>query len=136
MKQLVILKKNQKSLIKVKGTEKNRIFFTKKKNYLLKSNSYSLITSNQLKSAYNCMKKKLKKSGHLILHIFPVIGLTKKPIEVRMGKGKGSKISFYAYPVRPGKILFELEGVNSKLAKNIFSLGLRKISIKSKIISI
>ncbi len=134
MKHFVSLKKNHKSLVKVKGTEKNRIFFSKKNNYVLKCSSYTVLTDKQLKSAYNSMKKRLKKSGTLILHVFPTIGLTKKPIEVRMGKGKGSKISVYVYPIRPGKILFELEGVTFKLAKDIFRLGMHKLNIKSKLI--
>ncbi len=135
MKQLVNLKKNQKRLIKVKGNEKNRIFYSKQENYILKSTSYSLLTDKQLKAAYNCMKKRIKKSGHLIIHVFPTIGLSKKPVEVRMGKGKGSKINMYAYAVRPGKVLFELEGLSFKNAKDIFKLGLDKLSLNGKIIS-
>lgn len=136
MKQLINLKKNQKRLIKVKGTEKNRIFYTKQKNYILKSTSYNVLTDKQLKAAYNCMKKRIKKSGHLIIHVFPVIGLTKKPVEVRMGKGKGSKIVLYAYPIRPGKVLFEINGLNFKNAKDIFQLALDKLNINGKILSI
>ncbi len=55
------LRRNQKRLIKVKGTERNRIFFTQKNNFILKSNSYSLLTEFQLKAAYNLLKKKIKK---------------------------------------------------------------------------
>lgn len=136
MKQLVILKKNQKKLIYTKGTEKNRKFLTKKFNFILQSTEFGLITDKQLKSAFNIIKKKLKKLGHLIIHIFPTIGLTKKPVEVRMGKGKGSKISSYVYPIRPGKVIFELSGVNLKFANYLFKLALDKLPVKGKIVQI
>ena len=136
MKQLVILKKNQKRLIYQKGTEKNRIFFSQKNNYLLQSISAGLITDNQLKAIYNFIRRKLKKSGTFTQHIFTNIGLTKKPVEVRMGKGKGSKIHCYVYPVRPGKILFELQGVNKRLAEDLFKSILNKLAIQGRIINL
>jgi len=130
------LRRNQKRLIKVKGTERNRIFFTQKNNFILKSISYSLLTEFQLKAAYNLLKKKIKKNGHIIPHVFCNIGLTKKPVEVRMGKGKGGKIACYVYPVRPGKVIFELVGVNSALAEKSLTLALGKLPIFGKIIQV
>ena len=130
------LRRNHKRLIKIKGSEKNRIFFTKKKNYILKSNSYALLTEFQLKAAYNTLKKKIKKAGHIIPHVFCNIGLTKKPIEVRMGKGKGGKIAVYVYPIRPGKVIFELVGVTDSLAKDSLTIAKGKLPFVGKIIKI
>lgn len=130
------LRRNQKRLIKIKGTEKNRIFFSKKRNYILKSISYCLLTEFQVKAAYDTLKKKIKKNGFIIPHIFCTIGLTSKPVEVRMGKGKGSKIAMYVYPVRPGKVIFELKDVASTIAIKSLNLILGKLPFFGKIIEI
>lgn len=136
MRQFNIVKKNQKRLIKVKGTEQNRIFKSKKNRYILKSVEYTLLKDFQLKSALRIMKQLLKKSGKIIVHVHPWIGLTKKPIEVRMGKGKGSKMAYYAYPIRPGKILFEIESSNTNLIYEVFNIALSKLGVKGKIYNV
>lgn len=133
MRNFNIVRKNQKRLVKVKGTEKNRIFKSKKNRYILKSTEFSLLKDFQLKSAIRIMKQLLKKAGKLIIHVHPWIGITKKPLEVRMGKGKGSKIAYYSYPVRPGKILFEIESSNINLIYEVFKIALSKLSLKGKI---
>ncbi len=130
------LRRNHKRLIKVKGTERNRIFFTQKKNFILKSRTAGLITEFQLKSAYNTLKMKIKKNGHIVPHIFCNIGLTKKPVEVRMGKGKGGKINAFVYPIRPGKVIFELSDINPAMAKEALTLVLNKLPISGKILKI
>jgi large subunit ribosomal protein L16 len=133
MRNFNLIKKNQKRLIKVQSTEKNRIFKSKKNRYILKSLTFSLLKDFQLKAAIRIMKQLLKKSGKLIIHVHPLIGITKKPLEVRMGKGKGSKIAYYSYPIRPGKILFEIESSNINLIYEVFKIALSKLSLKGKI---
>ena len=92
------------------------------------------ITSRQIESARRCISRHLKRSGRVWIRIFPDVPVSKKPAEVRQGKGKGA-VEFWAAKVRPGKILFEIDGVSKNLAMAAFELASAKLPIKTKFVS-
>lgn len=98
----------------------------------LKACESGLISSNQLEAARQAITRKIKRKGKLWLKIFPNMPITKKPLETRMGKGKGI-FSHWVARVRGGSILFELYGVPNSLAINAFKTGSSKLPVKTKI---
>lgn len=99
----------------------------------LKSVESGLITSKQIESARQAISRKIKKKGGKIwIKIFPNIPITKKPNEVRMGKGKGN-LSHWVAKVRGGSIIFEIGGVNKKVAIKAFRTGGAKLPVKTKV---
>jgi len=99
----------------------------------LKSTESGLITSKQIESARQAISRKIKKKGGKIwIKIFPNTPITKKPNEVRMGKGKGN-LSHWAAKIRGGSIIFEIGGVNKKIAIKAFRTGGAKLPVKTKI---
>ena len=99
----------------------------------LKSTESGLITSKQIESARQAISRKIKKKGGKIwIKIFPNTPITKKPNEVRMGKGKGN-LSHWAARVKGGSIIFEIGGVNKKIAIKAFRTGGAKLPVKTKI---
>lgn len=99
----------------------------------LKSTESGLITSKQIESARQAISRKIKKKGGKIwIKIFPNTPITKKPNEVRMGKGKGN-LSHWAARIKGGSIIFEIGGVNKKIAIKAFRTGGAKLPVKTKI---
>jgi len=99
----------------------------------LKSLESGLITSTQLEAARQAISRKIKKKGGKIwIKIFPNTPITKKPGEVRMGKGKGN-VSHWASKIRGGAIIFEVCGVNKKIAVKAFRTGGAKLPVKTQI---
>ena len=99
----------------------------------LKSTESGLITSKQIESARQAISRKIKKKGGKIwIKIFPNTPITKKPNEVRMGKGKGN-LSHWAARIKGGSIIFEIGGVNKKIAIKAFKTGGAKLPVKTKI---
>lgn len=96
--------------------------------FALKALEFGLLTGIQLEAARRVMMKKIKKKGKVWIKVFPHIPKTKKPIEVRMGKGKGA-VDTWVAKVRPGMILYEIEGISVKLATEIFELSAHKLPI-------
>ena len=92
------------------------------------------ITSRQIEAARIAMTRHIKRGGKVYIRIFPDKPITKKPAETRMGKGKGGNEGWVAV-VRPGRIMYELEGVDEKLAKEAFHLAHHKLPIPTRIIS-
>src|SRR5690349_15510769 len=82
------------------------------KGFALKTLEYGKLTSNEIESARRAIRKVTKKFGKVLIRVYPYLPLTKKPAEVRMGKGKGSKVRAWVSPVKPGKTLFEVFGVS------------------------
>ncbi len=99
----------------------------------LKSLSTKWISSAQLEAARRVIIRYLKKKGKFWIRIFPDKPVTSKGNEVPMGGGKGSP-SHYVFPIRPGKIIFELDGVEEKTAKEIFKKTTDKLPIKTKFV--
>ncbi|MBN2460050.1 MAG: 50S ribosomal protein L16 [Candidatus Cloacimonetes bacterium] len=91
------------------------------------------ITSRQIEAARIAFTRKMKRSGKLWIRIFPDKPITKKPAETRMGKGKGAP-EYWVAVVKPGRIMFEFEGVDINLAKEASRLASNKLPIKTKMI--
>ena len=91
------------------------------------------VISKQIEAARVALTRYMKRQGRVWTRIFPNIPVSKKPIEVRMGKGKGSP-EYYAYRVKPGRILFELDGVSEEVAKVALYKASAKLPIKTKFI--
>lgn len=103
-------------------------------DYGLKSiDKFKYITQKQIESARVAISKFLKKESKLYINIFPNKPITKKPQEVRMGKGKGN-FETWVCPVKPGRILFEIKGLNYNKAKKALLSGGYKLPIKTKIL--
>tara|TARA_B100000989_G_C19363230_1_gene394193 strand:- start:96 stop:509 length:414 start_codon:yes stop_codon:yes gene_type:complete len=99
----------------------------------LKAISPSRITSRQIEAARRAISRHLKRSGRVWIRIFPDVPITKKPAEVRQGKGKGA-VEFWAAKVKPGKIMFEIDGVAKELAREALKLASEKLPNNSKFI--
>ena len=97
----------------------------------LKALEAGWITSRQIESARIAISRRVRKVGRLWIRIFPDKSITKKPAETRMGKGKGSP-EYWVAVVKPGRILFEIEGLNEKEAEETFRLCAHKLPIKTK----
>ena len=92
------------------------------------------ITSRQIEAARVALTRHMQRKGRVWLRIFPNIPVSKKQIEVRMGKGKGSP-EFWVYRVKPGRVIFEIDGVSDTVAKESFDRAASKLPIKTKIIT-
>ncbi len=91
------------------------------------------ITNRQIEAARQAMTRHMKREGTVWIRIFPDKPITRKPLEVRMGKGKGN-LEFYAAVVKPGRIMFEVEGVPQQLAQEALELAAQKLPIKTKFV--
>jgi ribosomal protein L16, bacterial/organelle len=99
----------------------------------LKAMEPKWITNRQIEAARQAMTRHMKREGNVWIRIFPDKPITRKPLEVRMGKGKGS-LEFWAAVVRPGLIMFELDGVPQQVAKEALELAAQKLPIKTKFV--
>jgi len=99
----------------------------------LKSMEPSWITARQIEAARIAVTRFMKREGQLWIKIFPDKPITKKPLEVRMGKGKGA-VEYWAAVVKPGKIMFEVGGVPLSVAKEALRLAAQKLPVKTKFI--
>ena len=102
-------------------------------SYGLKALSPDRITARQIEAARRAITREMKRAGRLWIRIFPDVPVSDKPAEVRMGKGKGS-VEFWVARVKPGRILFECEGIDEELARSAFALGAAKLPIKTKFV--
>ena len=91
------------------------------------------VTARQIEAARRAITRHMKRQGRVWIRIFPDLPVTKKPLEVRMGSGKGAP-EYWACRVKPGRILFELDGVPTDVAKEALRLGAMKLPIKTKFI--
>lgn len=102
--------------------------------YGLKAMEPCWITSRQIEAARIAMTRFIKRGGKIWIRIFPDKPITKKPAETRMGKGKGAP-EYWAAVVKPGRILYEMDGVPHDIAKEAFRLASHKLPIKTKFVS-
>lgn len=100
----------------------------------LKAMTPERITARQIEAARRAISRCIKRQGRLWIRIFPDVPVSKKPLEVRMGSGKGSP-EFYVSRVKPGKIMFELGGVPRAVAEEAFSLASAKLPIKVRFVA-
>ena len=96
----------------------------------LKAIGRGRITARQIEAARRVMTRHIKRGGRVWIRIFPDKPISKKPAEVRMGKGKGS-VEFYVAEIQPGKMLYEMDGVAEDLAREAFRLAAAKLPIKT-----
>jgi large subunit ribosomal protein L16 len=123
-------RKQQKGRMKGKAFRGNTITFGE---YALQATSCGFITNRQLESARIAISRHSKRGGEMWIKIFPNKSLTKKPAEVRMGKGKGSPEQWVAV-VKPGRILFEVAGLTEEVSLEALRLAKYKLPVKTKII--
>jgi large subunit ribosomal protein L16 len=100
----------------------------------LKATERGRMTSRQIESARRAMNRQLRRTGKIFIRIFPDKPITAKPLEVRMGNGKGS-VEYWVALIQPGKMLFEIGGVSAELATEAFTLAAAKLPIKTTIVS-
>jgi large subunit ribosomal protein L16 len=99
----------------------------------IKSTDQNLLTSRQIEAARIAATRHMKREGQLWIKIFPDKPITKKPLEVRMGKGKGAPDHFVAV-IKPGRILFEIGGVSMEVAKEALRLAAQKLPVRTKFV--
>ncbi|NQZ14454.1 MAG: 50S ribosomal protein L16 [Alphaproteobacteria bacterium] len=102
--------------------------------YGLKAMSPNRITARQIEAARRAITRHMRRQGKVFIRIFPDVPVSKKPLEVRQGKGKGS-VEYWACRVKPGRIMFELDGVSREMAEEAFALAAEKLPIKTKFVS-
>jgi large subunit ribosomal protein L16 len=124
-------RKHQKGRMKGKAFRGNKL---RNGDFGLQATSCGFVTNRQIEAARIAISREAKRGGQIWIKIFPDKSLTKKPAEVRMGKGKGSHESWVAV-VRPGRILFEIGGLDKPTSKEALRLAKYKLPIKTKIVS-
>ena len=97
-------------------------------DYGLKAVERSRMTAREIEAARRAMTRYVKRGGQVWIRVFPDVPITKKPLEVRMGSGKGN-VEYYVARVLPGKVLFEMEGVTEDIAREAFRLAASKLSV-------
>ena len=108
----------------------NRVVFG---SYGMKAVGAERITSRQIEATRRAIARHTKRLGKVWIRVFPDVPVSKKPAEVRMGSGKGSP-EFWACRVKPGRVLFEVEGVSEELARRAFELGSAKLPVPTKFV--
>ena len=99
-------------------------------DYGLKAVGRGRLTARQIEAARRAMTRHVKRGGKIWIRIFPDVPVTKKPLEVRQGKGKGN-VEYWVAKIQPGKMLYEMEGVDESLAREAFKLAAAKLPIKT-----
>ena len=100
----------------------------------LKATGRGLLTARQIEAARRAMTRHVKRGGKIWIRVFPDKPITEKPLEVRQGKGKGN-VEYWVAEIRPGKMLYEMEGVNEEIAREAFILAAAKLPIKTTIVN-
>jgi len=100
-------------------------------DFALQAQGHERITSRQIEASRQAMTRYIKRGGKIWIRIFPHIPVTKKPLDVKMGSGKGSP-EFFVAKVKPGTILFEMQGVNEVTAREAMRLAAHKLPVKTK----
>jgi large subunit ribosomal protein L16 len=103
-------------------------------SYGLKAQEPARVTARQIEAARRAMTRQMKRAGRVWIRIFPDVPVSKKPTEVRMGKGKGAP-EFWAAKVKPGRIMFEIDGVTDQVAREALRLAAAKLPIKTRVIA-
>jgi large subunit ribosomal protein L16 len=99
----------------------------------LKAMEPDRITARQIEAARRAMTRHMKRAGRVWIRVFPDVPVSKKPLEVRMGSGKGAP-EYWVVRIKPGRILFEIDGVTTTLAKEALSLAAAKLPIKTRFV--
>lgn len=121
-------RKQQKGRNRGLATRGNKVNFGE---YGLKATAPAQITARQIEAARRALTRHVKRGGKVWIRIFPDKPITKKPLEVRQGKGKGS-VEYWVAVIRPGKVLFEIEGVTEEMAREALTLAAAKLPVATK----
>ena len=126
---------------KFRKAHKGRIHGAAKGGFALTFGSYGLkameperITARQIEATRRAITRHMKRAGRVWIRVFPDLPVSKKPTEVRMGKGKGSP-EYWVAKVKPGRIIFEIDGVADDVAREALRLGAAKLPIKTKVVT-
>ena len=101
--------------------------------YALKATDRGRMTAREIEAARRAMTRYVKRGGQIWIRVFPDIPVTAKPLEVRMGSGKGN-VEYWIAKVKPGKVLFEMEGVTEQIAREAFRLAGAKLSVSTSFV--
>jgi len=123
-------RKRQTGRIKGKAERGNKINFG---SLAIQATGRGFLTSRQIEAGRRAMTRYVKRDGKIWIRVFPDKPQTKKPAETRMGKGKGS-VDQWVCPIKPGRIIYEIEGVSPEIAREAFKLAQYKLPIKTTII--
>jgi large subunit ribosomal protein L16 len=102
--------------------------------FALKSTSRGQLTARQIEAARRTITRKVKRGGKLWIRVFPDVPITKKPIEVRQGKGKGN-VEYWVAKIQPGRVIYEIEGVSEELAREAFKLAAAKLPVRTTFVN-
>jgi large subunit ribosomal protein L16 len=102
--------------------------------YALKATDRGRMTSRQIEAARRTITRHVKRGGKLWIRVFPDVPITKKPIEVRQGKGKGN-VEYWIAQIQPGRVLYEIEGVSEEVAREAFKLAAAKLPFRTTFVS-
>ncbi len=120
-------RKRQRGRLKGKSQRGNRVSFGE---FGLKAVTSGRLTARQIEAARRTMTRRVKRGGKMWIRVFPHLPVTKKPAETRMGSGKGSP-EYWVAVVKPGRMLFEISGVDAELAREALELASHKLPIKT-----
>src|SRR3954463_9300119 len=130
----------QPARTKFRKAHKGRIHGTSKAGTELNFGQFGLkalepdrVTARQIEAARRALTRHMKRAGRVWIRVYPDVPVSKKPIEVRMGKGKGTP-EFWVCRVKPGRIMFEVDGVSVQVAKEALSLAAAKLSVKTRFV--
>ncbi len=121
-------RKQQKGRLRGNATRGNKVSFG---DYAMQTVEPGWITNRQIEAARVAMTRHIKRGGKVWIRIFPDKPLTSKPAETRMGKGKGNP-EYWVAPVKPGRVMFEIEGVSEELARRAMELAAAKLPVKTR----
>ena len=124
-------RKQQKGKLRGFATSGAKVSFGE---FGLKAITRGRVTARQIEAARRAMTRHIKRGGKVWIRIFPDVPITKKPVEVRMGKGKGN-VEYWVAKVQPGKVLYEMEGVSEDVAREAFRLAAAKLPILTTFVS-
>ena len=113
------------------ATSGNKVSFGE---YALKATTRGRITARQIEAARRAMTRHIKRGGKIWIRLFPDKPITKKPIEVRQGKGKGN-VEYWVAQTQPGRVLYEMEGVTEEVAREAFRLAAAKLPVQTAFVT-
>jgi len=124
-------RKQQKSRNRGLAQSGNKVSFGE---FALKATTRGQVTARQIEAARRAITRKVKRGGKLWIRVFPDVPVTKKPIEVRMGKGKGN-VEYWVAKIQPGRVLYEMEGVSEEMAREAFKLAAAKLPVQTTFVN-
>jgi large subunit ribosomal protein L16 len=124
-------RKQQKGRNRGLATSGNRVSFGE---YGLRATARGRLTARQIEAARRAMTRHIKRGGKIWIRVFPDVPVTKKPIEVRMGKGKGN-VEYWVAKIKPGKVLYEMQGVTEDIAREAFRRAAAKLPVSTTFVS-